>query len=77
MALALAGDDDAATRWLYRRHLKEPASKSQKLRVKGIVDILRRAFIAMAAVLLERILGKPPHPLVGFGRSAEQMERRL
>jgi adenosylcobinamide-phosphate synthase len=37
------------------------------------------AFIALAGVLLDRLLGEPKHfhPLVGFGRLADAVERRL
>ena len=37
------------------------------------------AFVAVCAVLLDRLLGEPPrmHPLVGFGRIASAIEARF
>ncbi|HWP01060.1 MAG TPA: adenosylcobinamide-phosphate synthase CbiB [Methylococcus sp.] len=43
------------------------------------MEVFDRAWIAAAAVVMDRIFGEPPryHPLVGFGRLAEGTERRL
>lgn len=43
------------------------------------MDVLSRALVTGAAVLLDRVLGEPSryHPLVGFGRLAEETEQRL
>ncbi len=40
---------------------------------------LHTAFLALAGVVLDRLLGEPKrfHPLVGFGRLAERLERLL
>lgn len=43
------------------------------------MEVFDRAWITVAAVIMDRIFGEPSryHPLVGFGRLAEGMERRL